>query len=271
MPTALITGCSSGIGRATARALHANGWDVFATAPNTADVTDLADDGIGIAALDVTDDRSVETAVDDVLEQAGRVDVLVNNAGYGQIGPVEELPTDRLIDQFQVNTFGPHRVTRAVLPSMRERGDGTIINISSIYGRTTMLGQGAYCGSKFALEALSDTLRGELANTGIDVVLVEPGPVETDFGNVALARKDNLERTGAYEWFYSMYDNRKTIDRAPGSVQPEDVAEVIVRAASAAEPDARYLIGPAAKPVPLLNLVPDRLRDRAMGFVQRVF
>jgi len=93
MPTALITGCSSGIGRATARALHANGWDVFATAPNTADVTDLADDGIEIAALDVTDDRSVETAVDDVLEQAGRVDVLVNDAGYGQIGPVEELPT----------------------------------------------------------------------------------------------------------------------------------------------------------------------------------
>ena len=165
-----------------------------------------------------------------------------------------------------VNTFGPHRVTRAVLPSIRERGDGTTINISSVYGRTAMLGQGAYCGSKFALEALSDTLRGGLVNTGIDVVLVEPGPVETDFGNVALARKNDLERTGACEWFtYNMYDNRKAVDRAPGLVQPEDVAEVVVRAASAAEPDARHLVGPAAKPVPLPNLVPDRLWDRAMG------
>ncbi|NHN47245.1 SDR family oxidoreductase [Halostella sp. JP-L12] len=271
MPTVLITGCSSGIGRATARAFDANGWDVYATAPDPANMTELADEGIEIAALDVTDDRSVETAVDDVLEQAGHVDVLVNNAGYGQIGPVEELPTDQLIEQFQVNTFGPHRVTRAVLPSMRERGDGTIINLSSIYGRTTMLGQGAYCGSKFALEALSDTLRGELANTGVDVVLVEPGPVETNFGNVALAQKGELERTGAYEWFYNMYDSRKAIDKMPGYVQPEDVAEVILRAASAAEPDARYLVGPPAKPVPLLKLVPDKLRDRALGFIQRVF
>ena len=269
--TVLITGCSSGIGRTTARAFHANGWDVYATAPETADLTALADEGIEIASLDVTDDRSVETAVDDILEQAGRIDVLVNNAGYGQIGPVEEVPTDQLIEQFQVNTFGPHRVTRAVLPSMRERGDGKIINISSVYGRTTMLGQGAYSGSKFALEALSDTLRGELANTGIDVVLIEPGPVETNFGNVALEQKEDLERTGAYEWFEGMYDDRRAIDRMPGYVQPEDVAEVILRAASTAAPDTRYLVGPAAKPVPFLGLVPDKLRDRALGVLQRVF
>jgi NAD(P)-dependent dehydrogenase (short-subunit alcohol dehydrogenase family) len=269
--TVLVTGCSSGIGRATARAFHADGWRVYATDRNSADLTALADVGIEIASLDVTDDRSVESAVDDILADAGHVDVLVNNAGYGQIGPVEEVPTDELIEQFQVNTFGPHRVIRAVLPSMRERGSGTILNVSSIYGRTAMLGQGAYSGSKFALEALSDTLRGELANTGIDVVLIEPGPVETNFGEVALKQKANLVRTGAYEWFDSMYDSRKTIDKMPGSVQPEDVAEVILRAASAADPKTRYLVGPPAKPVPFLQLVPDRLWDRAMGFVQRVF
>ncbi|WP_101294550.1 SDR family oxidoreductase [Halegenticoccus soli] len=266
----VITGCSSGIGHETARTFRERGWDVYATDPDPGELSDLEALGCEAVELDVTDDASVEGAVEHVVDDAGCVDCLVNNAGYGQIGPLEELPIDRLREQFEVNAFGPHRVTRAVLPSMRRRGGGTIVNVSSVYGRTAMIGQGAYCGSKFALEGMSDALRAEVANHGIDVVLIEPGPVETRFGETALRRKDDRERTGAYEWFDRLYSSRRTIDRAPGAIQPEDVASVIADAASDPNPGTRYRLGPYGKVLPLGVVVPTRVRDKAFSLLQRL-
>ncbi len=153
---------------------------------------------------------------------------------------------------------------------MRRRGSGTVVNVSSVYGRTTMLGQGAYCGAKFALEAMSDTLRAEVSRHGIDVVLIEPGPVETRFGETALRTIENLDRTGAYEWFDGLYDGRGTIDRAPGALRPEAVAEVVVEAASDPDPDARYRSSPYGAALLLDRLAPTTVRDRALRLVQRL-
>lgn len=183
--TVLISGCSSGIGRETAIAFLEDGWEVYATDPEPDDLAGLAERGCETLELDVTDTASVNEAVDHALDEQGHIDCLINNAGYGQLGPLEDVPVDRLKRQFEVNTFGAHRLTRAVLPSMREHGSGTIINNSSIYGRVPMIGQGAYCASKYALEGISDTLRAELSEYDIDVVLIEPGPVDTRFGDRA--------------------------------------------------------------------------------------
>ncbi|MFB6092045.1 MAG: SDR family NAD(P)-dependent oxidoreductase, partial [Haloquadratum sp.] len=179
--TVLITGCSSGIGRATARAFLEEDWRVYATARNPADVETLGEAGCEIATLDVTDRDDVDRVVDRIVDEAGHVSCLVNNAGYGQFGPVEDVPTDQVHRQFDVNLYGPHRLVRAVLPQMREQGEGTIVNVSSVAGRVSFPGGGVYAGSKFALEAMSDALRNEVDEYGIDVVVVEPGPVESNF------------------------------------------------------------------------------------------
>ncbi|OYR76198.1 short-chain dehydrogenase/reductase, partial [Halorubrum sp. E3] len=172
--TALITGCSSGIGRAAAHAFLDEGWTVYATARNPADVEALGEAGCELATLDVTDQGDVDRVVERILDEEGAIDALINNAGYGQFGPVEDVTTERVHDQFDVNVYGPHRLIRAVLPAMRRERDGTIVNVSSVAGRVSMPGGGVYSGSKFAIEAMSDALRNEVADHGIDVVVVEP-------------------------------------------------------------------------------------------------
>jgi len=174
--TVLITGCSSGIGRATALAFLDEEWSVWATARDEDDVADLADEGCRTAELDVTNARDCERVVERVLDTEGRIDCLVNNAGYGQFGPLENVSLEELHAQFDVNVYGPHRLVREALPHMRERGDGTIVNVSSVSGRIATPGNGAYSGSKFALEAMSDALRAEVDDFGVDVVVVEPAP-----------------------------------------------------------------------------------------------
>lgn len=177
--TALVTGASSGIGEDTARKLQALGYVVYGAARRTDRLQALATDGIRPLTMDVTDDASMTAGVDRILEETGRIDVLVNNAGYGSHGAIEDVPIDEARRQFEVNVFGLARLTQLVSPHMRAQGSGTIINISSIGGRlTTPLG-GWYHATKYAVEALSDALRMELRPFGIDVVVVEPGAIRT--------------------------------------------------------------------------------------------
>jgi NAD(P)-dependent dehydrogenase (short-subunit alcohol dehydrogenase family) len=270
--TTLITGCSSGIGRATALTFLEDDWTVFATARDTEDLTDLEDAGCLTAELDVTDPDAVKRAVNRVVATDGRLDCLVNNAGYGQLGPVEEVPTEAVHDQFAVNLYGPHRLIRAVLPTMREQGHGRIVNVSSVGGRLATPGMGVYNSSKFALEGLSDALRAEVADHGIEVTLVEPGPVETSFTDRVESELDGLDRSGAYEWFYDLVaDTRLLGGGGPGAVPPERVATVIHQAGTCSQPRPRYPVGTGARLAMLARYLPDQWRDRAYQFARRLF
>ncbi|MFB6085059.1 MAG: SDR family oxidoreductase [Halorientalis sp.] len=261
--TVLITGASSGIGRATAETFEAEGWTVYATARDTDDIADLAEEGCKTQELDVTEAEHVEAAVERVVEEEGRLDCLVNNAGYAQFGPLEDVPTDRVHDQFDVNVYGPHRLIREALPHMRERGEGTVVNVSSVAGRIATPGMGVYNGSKFALEGLTDALRGEVGEYGIDAVLIEPGPVDTNFDERAEEElADGTERSGAYDSIYAFYEEGQTVGGASAlSVPPTEVAETILEAACSPDPDPRYPVGRIAKYATLVRFVPDRVRD----------
>jgi len=261
--TVLITGCSSGIGRETARVFLQDGWEVYATARNPADVQALGEAGANIATLDVTDEDDVERVVDRIVDEHGRIDCLVNNAGYAQLGPIEDVPVERVEDQFAVNVFGPHRLVRAVLPHMRERQTGTIVNVSSASGRIATPGMGVYNGSKFAMEGISDALRPEVSEYGIDVVLVEPGPVETAFAERAGSEVEGIERSDAYEAIYSILDDTEAIGGGgPGAIAPRRVAETVLDAANLTDPAPRYPVGQVAKIGMLARFVPASLRDR---------
>jgi len=263
METVLITGCSSGIGAATARAFLEEDWIVYATARDTDDIDDLADAGCETAELDVTDSEQVHAVVDRIVEETGRVDCLVNNAGYPQYGPIEDVSLRDLHRQFDVNVYGPHRLIRAVLPHMREREDGTIVNVSSVAGRTSHPMGGIYCGSKFAIEAISDALRVEASSFGVDVVLIEPGSVETAFedrANDELADDEN--RTSAYDRLYRAFDDAAVLlGEEAIATRPEDVARTILNAASCTDPASRYSVGTFARLVLRTRFLPDRVRD----------
>ncbi len=265
--TVLITGCSSGIGRATAEAFLDDEWTVHATARDEDDLTDLAAAGAETSELDVTNARDCERAVERVTEDEP-LDCLVNNAGVSQRGAVEEVPTARLHDQFDVNLYGPHRLIRAALPGMREAGEGTVVNVSSVAPRVSLPGSGAYAASKAALGSLSDALRVEVDDDGVDVVLVEPGPVETAFEDTARASLEAVERTGAYEWLYEAFEDAEEVGRGPLSVPPRAVAETIRDAASTSDPDPRYPVGQLARVAVLADHLPDRWRDAVVGFLR---
>jgi NAD(P)-dependent dehydrogenase (short-subunit alcohol dehydrogenase family) len=269
--TVLITGCSSGIGRATAEAFLDGDWTVYATSRDTDDVADLAEAGCHTAGLDVTDDGAVDRVVDRIDEETGRVDCLVNNAGYGQYGPLEDVPVDALHDQFDVNVYGPHRLVRAVLPLMRDQGEGTIVNISSVAGRVVLPGSGAYSASKFALEAMSDALRNEVDGLGVDVVLVEPGLIDTGFNDRLDDEVEDLPRTAAYEWLYETIEEfNLTLSSSPVVSEPEDVATVVYDAASMSDPDARYIVGTEGRLAIYSQYLPDRVRDGIFRIARKV-
>jgi len=270
--TVLITGCSSGIGRETALAFLDDGWTVYATARDVEDIAALGEAGCETAELDVTDENQCRAVVERVISETGRVDCLVNNAGYGQMGPVEELPTDAVHEQFDVNVYGPHRLIRAVAPHMRERKTGTIVNVSSVAGRLSYPGSGVYSGSKFALEAISDALRPELDPFDVDVVVIEPGPVDTQFEDRAVdAAESNTERSGAYEWFYDVMEDTQVLGGGGvGAVSAETVAEAILDSATRTSPPARYPVGPVAKYGDYARFLPDSVRDRLYGVVRRL-
>ena len=263
--TVLITGCSTGIGRATAGAFLEDGWAVYATARDAGDLTGLADRGAATAELDVTREGDVAAVVDRVLAERGRIDCLVNNAGYGQFGAVEDLSTDALERQFDVNVFGPHRLVRAVLPGMRDRNAGTVVNVASVEDRLPLPGVGAYAGSKFALRAISDSLRQELAGSGIDVAVVEPGLVATDFYDRAVAELPTDERSPAHDELYRLLEAIDLLDSEGRFVAaPRAVAETIRGAATDADPDAYHRVAPFSRLGAAVGaLLTGERRDRA--------
>ncbi|RBI61718.1 oxidoreductase [halophilic archaeon] len=263
--TVLLTGCSTGIGRATALEFLDAGWEVYATARDPAELRDLADRGCRTAELDVTDDADVAAAIDRVFEERGSLDCLVNNAGYGQFGAVEDVPMEKVVEQFDVNTFGPLRLVRAALPRMRERGRGTVINVTAGVGGLTVPGLGVYTGSKFALESATDALRQELSPFGVDAVIVEPGIVATDFYDRALDEIAALDHTAAYDDLYRVLDDIGAVQAGgPGINRPERVARTILRAATADRPDPVYRVGLSATLGTYAgSVVRGRARDRA--------
>jgi NAD(P)-dependent dehydrogenase (short-subunit alcohol dehydrogenase family) len=262
----LLTGCSSGIGRASALALAARGHRVFATARKKDDLAGLERDGLTALPLDVTDQATVAAAVEAVLSRAGRLDVLVNNAGYPQYGSVEEVTLAQWRAQFDVNLFGTLAVTQAVLPAMRKQQSGRIINVSSVAGKLGIPFAAPYCASKHALEAMSDALRVEVSPFGIRVVLVEPGPVETRFGDRARAGVASfLSRPGPYQDLYKLAERAMNVDFQRGNLPAEAVAKVIVEASESARPRPRYTVGIMARAyIALRRALPDRWLDAQM-------
>src|SRR5215213_7327873 len=245
----LITGCSSGIGKETARRLAAKDWTVYATARRPETIADLAEAGCKTLALDVTDEASMRDAVAAVEADHGAVGALVNNAGYSQSGAVETLPMDRLRAQFETNVFGLVRMCQLVLPKMRAAGRGRIVNVSSMGGKLVFPGGGAYHATKYAVEALSDALRFEVAGFGVKVVIVEPGLITTNFENAAIASMDGND-DGPYADF-NVEVAKATKEVYAGPMRrlgggPDAVAKVIEKSLAARRPKIRYTVTPSA-------------------------
>ncbi|MDQ1537183.1 MAG: hypothetical protein QOE58_1576 [Actinomycetota bacterium] len=279
----LISGCSSGIGAATAAALVAAGQTVYATARQVASLAELEALGCHPLTMDVTSEESMITAVKTVEAAHGRVGTLINNAGYGEYGPIEESDLERVRAMFETNVFGLARLTQLVLPAMRRARSGRIVNIGSMGGRITFPVGGFYHATKYAVEAISDALRVEVRPFGIDVILVEPGLIRTSFeGRVnesleAGAADKRLEcpegsegtegSDSAYAELLAANDKRTTGSYANDflATGPESVAAVIVRALQSARPRSRYVVTPAAKAmINFRRFGGDRAWDMAM-------
>jgi NAD(P)-dependent dehydrogenase (short-subunit alcohol dehydrogenase family) len=265
----LITGCSTGIGRATAEHLASRGMTVYATARRPESIADLEQSGCRTLALDVTDEDSMQSAVRTIEEADGAIAALVNNAGYSQSGAVETIPMDELRRQFETNVFGLVRMCQLVLPGMRKAGAGRIVNLSSMGGKLVFPGGGAYHGTKFAVEALSDALRFEVRNFGVHVSIIEPGLIKTQFGETAHASVPQ-EDNGPYGKFNAAVA-KTTAEAYEGPMAklgagPEAVAKVIEKAITARRPRTRYPVTISAR-FALVNhaLLPDRGWDVFVG------
>jgi NAD(P)-dependent dehydrogenase (short-subunit alcohol dehydrogenase family) len=262
--TALVTGASSGIGEATALQLAELGFTVYAGARRVDRMSDLADRGIRTRPVDVTDDASMVALVETILADTGRIDVLVNNAGYGMYGALEDVPIDEARRQFEVNVFGLARLIQLVLPQMRARGDGYIVNISSMGGKIWEPLGSWYHASKFAVEGLSDSLRVEVAEFGIKVVIIEPGTIRSEWSAIAA---DKLEAASAHTPYARQAKlvgaGLRSVDRLPIAGGPEVVAEVIAKAVQSPRPRTRYPAGGGARAILLAErILPDRGFDR---------
>ncbi|MBA2274106.1 MAG: SDR family NAD(P)-dependent oxidoreductase [Actinobacteria bacterium] len=271
----LITGCSSGIGRATAERLARRGWSVYATARDLASIHTLEGPNCRPLRMDVTEPDSIREAVTAVEDAAGAVGALINNAGYSQSGAVEDVPMDLVRTQFETNFFGPLGLIQAVLPGMRRAGWGKIVNMSSMGGKLTFPGGGLYHASKHAIEALSDALRFEVRRFGVDVIVVEPGIIRTGFASAAASSVPaGTPSDGPYDDFNSavavatqMVYERGTLRRLGAG--PTAVARVVERALEAKHPRARYPVTPSARLLMTARkIMPDGAWD---AFLRRQF
>jgi NAD(P)-dependent dehydrogenase (short-subunit alcohol dehydrogenase family) len=245
--TVLITGCSSGIGLASARMLKSRGWRVFATARAAADLERLgAEEGLEAIALELRDDASIAQCAATVLERCnGRLDALFNNAAYGQVGAIEDIPAAVLREQIEVNVIGTHELTRRIIPAMRRAGSGRIVMCSSVLGLAPAPYRGAYCASKFALEGLTDALRLELHGTGIKVSLIEPGPINTRFVPTALTHFRNriaIETSPHRDTYRQRLQAMEAGGRSTFKLEPEAVAAKLVHALESPNPRRRYYV-----------------------------
>jgi NAD(P)-dependent dehydrogenase (short-subunit alcohol dehydrogenase family) len=264
----LITGCSTGIGRATAERLARNGLTVYATARRLDSIADLQAAGCRTLALDVTDEESMRAAVAAVEEADGAVGALVNNAGYSQSGAVETVPLDEVRRQFETNVYGLLRMCQLVLPGMRREGRGRIVNVSSMGGKLTFPGGGIYHATKYAVEAISDAMRFEVRGFGVYVSVIEPGLIKTNFAETAV---DSVsEDEGPYSKFNSAVQasTAGVYDSALGKLGggPETVAKAIERAITARRPKTRYPVTASARFFMTQRaLLPDRAWDAVVG------
>lgn len=264
---ALVTGASSGIGEAAVLKLKSLGYTVYGAARRVDRMQHLIKSGVHVLAMDVTDDASMRAGIDAIIAQSGRIDVLVNNAGYGSYGAVEDVPMGEARAQFEVNVFGAVRLIQLALPHMRAERSGTIVNITSMGGKIhTPLGAW-YHGTKFALEAISDCLRMEVQPFGIDVVVIEPGGIKTEWAGIAA---DKLRKTSGHGP-YAPQANAMTesmVGEASRKRQspPQLIADTIAKAVTARKPKTRYAVGFGAKPMIFMRGV---LSDRAFDGMMR--
>lgn len=264
----LITGCSTGIGRATAGRLVRGGHTVYATARRLEAIADLEAAGARTLALDVNNEESMQAAVAAVEEAEGAVGALVNNAGFSQSGAVETIPLDSLRSQFETNVFGLVRMCQLVLPAMRRQGHGRIVNVSSMGGKLTFPGGGAYHATKYAVEALSDALRFEVAGFGVDVSIIQPGLIKTQFAETAVGSVSHED--GPYAVFNTAVSaaTAGAYDGPFGKLggAPESVAKAIEKAITARRPKTRYPVTASARVfLTQRALLPDRAWDRVVG------
>jgi NAD(P)-dependent dehydrogenase (short-subunit alcohol dehydrogenase family) len=262
--TAFVTGASAGIGAATAFALLAAGYRVFAGARRLDRMAALAAAGATLIKLDLTDDATIVAAVDAIKNASGRIDILVNNAGYGSYGALEDVPLDEARRQFEVNVFGLARLCQLVLPTMRAQKSGKIVNVTSIGGKIWEPLGAWYHATKFAVEGLSDCLRVEAARFGIDVIVIEPGAIRTEWASIA--REGLLRTSGGSAYAKIAQRHARMLGTAETSrlaSPPDVVARTIVRAVSAQRPRTRYATGGGARTLLLLRkILSDRMFDR---------
>ena len=260
----VVTGASSGIGEATVKALLNSGHRVHGAARRVEKMEPLAEAGASIHNLDVTEDESMTKLVNEIIEKEGRIDALVNNAGFGVYGSVEDVTIDEARRQFEVNLFGLARLTQLVLPHMRKQKQGTIVNISSMGGKVYTPVGAWYHATKHALEGWSDCLRIEVAQFGIKVAIIEPGAIQTDFADVVIDPMLNRSKNGPYfDLAQRMAKATQDIYASGKASSPSLIAKVIVQAIESDEPKIRYAAGYLAKPILFARrLLGDRLYDR---------
>jgi NAD(P)-dependent dehydrogenase (short-subunit alcohol dehydrogenase family) len=259
---ALVTGASSGIGEATARRLHSMGYTVYAAARRVDRMKELADLGVRTLSADLTDDASAVALIEKIIADTGRIDVLVNNAGYGSYGSLEDVPMAEARRQVEINLFALARLTQLALPHMRAQHSGYIINISSMGGKFGEPLGSWYHATKYAVEGLSDSIRPELAPFGIHVVIIEPGAIATEWGGIAAENLLATSGSGPYAERAAL--TTTVLGAAEGSASsPDVVADAIAKAVTARRPRTRYAVGAGAKPAMLMaRFASDRMKDR---------
>ncbi|SFV57175.1 Putative NAD(P)-dependent oxidoreductase EC-YbbO [hydrothermal vent metagenome] len=244
MTNIVITGCSTGIGLETAKYLQSKDIKVYATVRNVADLSLLNDMGLEhVLQLDVTNSNDITRVISKVLEEDGKIDVWFNNAGYGQAGTIEDIKTDVLREQFETNVFGLHECTRQVIPIMRKQGYGKIIQHSSVLGLVSLFGRGAYNASKYAIEGLTDTLRLELKGTNIYPVLLNTGPISSNFRKTAMKKlRDNVDIENSIFKKNYLENLKKKKSKVPFNEEPISVAMVVYKIILTKKPKPRYYI-----------------------------
>ncbi|WP_145386299.1 oxidoreductase [Staphylococcus capitis] len=258
-----ITGGSSGMGKITANRLNDAGYIVYTGARRLKKMDDLKANGVNILSLDLTNEQSIRKAVDEIVEKEGHIDILINNAGYGSYGALEDVPIEEAKRQFEVNIFGLAKLTKFVLPHMREQRFGKVVNISSIGGKVYEPLGSWYHATKFALEGLSDSLRLEVSKFGIDVIIIEPGGIKTEWSNISA---DNLLKTSGDTAYADIAHSMSNMFKNSNSgADPDVIAKIIEKALKAKRPKTRYVGGFAAKPMIFIRkLLSDKLFDRFM-------
>lgn len=258
--TVLVTRASAGIGKATAIYLTQNGYTVYGAARRTGKMQDLTTHGIKPIALDVTKDESITACIEQIFKEAGSIDILVNNAGFGSSGAVEDVPMEDARYQLEVNVFGAMRLTQLVLPKMRQNKFGKIVNISSIGGKIAFPLAGWYHASKFAIEALSDSLRMEVKQFGIDVIIIEPGGIKSEWAGVA---NETLKRTSANTVYKQLAKGLEKANANDNFPEPIVIAKLIKQGIEAKSPKTRYSGGFNAKQILVARkIVSDKMLDK---------